>query len=130
MTVSGPIQEDVQRVVEEIRRAGGLAAARGTAFALVLIPSRATALEGLTLESKAYDAVLDELGDSLKTVVDLRAPFIEDEDPASLYYASDAHWNSKGMDLAAGAILDALRQAKTPIPPETSDGKRPATSSL
>ncbi len=129
MTVSGPAQEEVQRVIEEIRRAGDLAAARGPAFALVLIPSRATVLEGPTPESEAYGAVLNELDDSLITVIDLRAPFIEHEDPASLYYAIDAHWNSNGMALAAGTILDALRQAKIPLPPEASNAKRPAASS-
>ncbi len=108
MTVSGPTQEEVQRVVEEIRRASDLAAAHGAAFALVLIPSRATALDGPTLESEAYSAVLRELGDAPMTIIDLRAPFIEHADPASLYYAIDAHWNENGMALAADAILEAL----------------------
>ncbi len=114
MTVSGPGQAEILRIVEEIRRARDLAATRGAAFALVLIPSRASALDGPTLESKAYDALLGELDDSPMAVVDLRASFLEHEDPASLYYAVDAHWNGKGMDLAAGAILDAMRQAAPP----------------
>ena len=126
MTVSGPSQAEILRVVEEIRRAGALAAARGAAFALVLIPSRATALEGPTLESRAYDAILGKLDDDAIAVVDLRAPFIEHEDPESLYYTIDAHWNSKGMDLAAATIFNAIRQAETPVPQRSSGAKPPA----
>ena len=118
MTVSGPGQAEILRVVEELRRARDLASARGAAFALLLIPSRATALEGPTLESRAYDALLNELDDESMTVVDLRTPFVEHEDPASLFYTIDAHWNGKGMDLAAAKILDALRQADARVPPK------------
>lgn len=121
MTLTGPTQAEIERVLQEIRRANDLSTASGAAFALVLIPSRATALTGSSPESEAYDVLLNELDGAPLTLIDLRAPFIEHEAPASLYYKIDAHWNRAGMDLAAKTILDAIGRNSAPIPIEDAD---------
>ena len=110
MTVSGPGQPEIRRVLEEIRRAADLAAAHGTAFMLILIPSRVTAVHGATPEARAYDAIVENLDLAGISLVDLRRNFGEHRDPASLYYAVDGHWNRAGMEVAAREILEAVHR--------------------
>lgn len=125
MTLTGPTRAEIERVLQEIRRANDLATASGAAFVLVLIPSRATALAGSSPESEAYDALLNELDGAPLTLIDLRAPFIEHETPASLYYEIDAHWNRAGMDLAANTILDAIGRNSASLSHDNAASKLP-----
>lgn len=109
MSVSGPSSEDIERVVVSIRR--GVEAARngGTRFLLMLIPSRATITSGESHESSAYDTVLDKLNDLQVHTLDLRPLFQQDENPLSLFYKVDGHWNRRGIEKAARAILEFIR---------------------
>lgn len=109
MSVSGPSPAQVSRVREEIHHAAELIESAGARFLLLLIPSRATVVGGPTAESRAYEAVIEDLAAPRAAVIDLRDIFRAHPDPASLYYALDGHWNRDGMDLAAQAILSVLR---------------------
>lgn len=109
MSLSGPSALQVSRVREAVLRAAELAESSGARFLLLLIPSRATVVEGPTAESRAYDSVVEDLPAAGAAIIDLRDTFRAHPDPASLYYTLDGHWNGKGMDLAARAILGVLR---------------------
>lgn len=109
MTVSGPTDWQVALVAARLSEAVRIAEKHGIALVLVLIPSRATAVDGETLEAEAFDRALNAASvGSVSGVVDLRPLFQEHDDPASLYYVDDAHWNAHGMELAADAILDRV----------------------
>jgi hypothetical protein len=108
MSILGPSEAQVSRIAEDIVEAHRQVVDHGARFLLVLIPSRATAVNGETLESNAYDGVLSRIADASIPVLDLRKPFLDQEDPLSLYYPIDAHWNRDGMTLAADAILTRL----------------------
>jgi len=95
-------------VLEDIRDAAPVAGEGSARFLPVIIPSRETATGETTAESEAMDGVVAELDEERMTVLDLRPLFREHEDPASLYYREDAHWNARGMALAADAILDYI----------------------
>jgi hypothetical protein len=108
MSILGPSEAQVSGVAEDIVEAHRQVVDYGARFLLILIPSRATAVHGETLESNAYDGVLSRIADASVPFLDLRKPFLDQEDPLSLYYPIDAHWNPDGMALAADAILTRL----------------------
>ena len=105
MTLSGPSDAEIMRVAEEVVKASVIAEDAGARLLVVLIPSRATALEGKTAESKAYDEVVALLKGVKCELLDLRPLFARHERPQSLYYAKDGHWNRAGMELAGEAIV-------------------------
>ena len=108
MTVSGPTRRQVRLVTEAIGAAHRSAEALGIRLVLILIPSRASATSGDTREAQVYDIVVAGLGSEKPSVLDLRGPFREYSKPETLYYDDDAHWNARGMALAADCIVDHL----------------------
>lgn len=129
MSVAGPSPETVRRVSDSIAEAFRLANEDGISFLLVLIPARGTSTLGTSPESEAYDQVVAHLEELHVPVLDLRKAFIADPDPASLYYREDAHWNARGMQKAADAILEVIEgrdpgddHSKGPGPGATRDG--------
>ena len=112
MSVMGPSAPSIQAVQDEIESAFKVTRESRADFLLVLIPSRATVTQGPTAESEAYDELLEADDLSEIPVLDLRELFLEQDDPANLYYEIDAHWNANGIALAAEAILNAIQQGE------------------
>ncbi|MCC6794746.1 MAG: hypothetical protein IT366_06470 [Candidatus Hydrogenedentes bacterium] len=105
---SGPGIGETADVADYIANSARVAHNTGARFILIIIPSKQTAISGDSLESRAYDTMLELLQRASIEVVDLRKPFHEHPDPASLYYVKDGHWNDKGIALAADIILKHL----------------------
>ena len=105
MSVAGPSEEEVTRVIECIEQAARACDAAGTRFVLMLIPSKETVLHEPTRESAAYDRVKQYTASLHISVLDLRPAFRAVQDPASLFYKTDAHWNQRGIQLAAEQIM-------------------------
>jgi hypothetical protein len=74
-------------------------------FVVLLIPSKELALQGSSESGSVLEAVAAALRESDTPFVDLRESFAEREDPASLYYAVDGHWNRAGIDVAGRLLL-------------------------
>lgn len=108
------------KVLEYVRDAHEYADTHGIRFLLVLIPSKMTTLDAPTPESTRYDALVAQLAGTPIHLVDLRNVFATAENPASLYYKIDGHWNETGIRAAAAAVLDCIRNSN--ISPE---GKTP-----
>lgn len=109
MSITGPSDEDVARVAAKVIEAHGMAVERHVRFLAVLIPGRGAAVTGTSPESRAFDKLIALLGDVQGSLLDLRGPFSSDSDPASLYYKIDGHWNARGMEKAARAILGRIQ---------------------
>ncbi|MCC6152448.1 MAG: hypothetical protein IT367_01735 [Candidatus Hydrogenedentes bacterium] len=105
---SGPGIGEIADVADYIANSVHVVNEAGTRFILVIIPSKQTAISGDSLESRAYDIMLELLQHASIEIVDLRKPFHEHPDPASLYYVKDGHWNNSGIALAADIILKHL----------------------
>lgn len=101
-------QHEIGLAVAPIAEAAENAREAGARFVLVAIPSKETTKGDVTAESKAYDTLLAALLPSNIEIVDLRKPFHEHPDPASLYYVKDGHWNDNGIAFAADIILKHL----------------------
>lgn len=108
LSVSGPGIGEIADVAEYIANATHVVHETGTRLVLVIIPSKQTAISGDSLESHAYDTMLELLQRASIEIVDLRKPFHEHPDPASLYYVKDGHWNDNGIAFAADIILKHL----------------------
>jgi hypothetical protein len=78
-------------------------------FILLLIPSKTRMTSGPTAQNFLFERVVPDLQKSGMTIVDLREPFAAVEDPRSLYFAIDSHWNRHGVYIAAQEILRAVR---------------------
>ena len=105
-------QHEIGLAAAPIAEAAKNAHEAGARFVLVVIPSKETAKGITTAESKAYDALLAALLPSNIEVVDLRKPFHDHPNPASLYYVKDGHWNDNGIAFAADIILNHI-ESKT-----------------
>jgi hypothetical protein len=114
MSITGPTDAQVERVAAEIVSGHDIAIQNGIRFLLLLVPSKQTALHGASREAEAFDALKPVLTDQGIAILDLREPFNEVEDPASLYYNLDGHWDKGGMRVAVDAILRALRGTSGP----------------
>lgn len=110
MSVLGPPDSSIRAVNDEIVRAYAATRNSRANFLLVLIPSRATITLGPTGESDAYDLYMKIFERYDMPVLDLRDVFLRQDDPASLYYEIDAHWNARGIAIAAEAILEGMRR--------------------
>lgn len=108
MSLAGPSAEEISLVSSSTQEAAKLAQDAGVKLLVVFIPSRPSAISGDTLESEGYDLVIESLKHTNARTLDLRAPFQQHDDPASLYYTIDGHWNAKGMQYAAELILDSF----------------------
>ncbi len=108
MSVTGPSDRQITRMIECLAQAAALAKERGCDLWLILIPSKPTARGEPTPESAAFDRVVEALSSNIAGVVDLRAVFQAHSDPASLYYREDGHWNNTGIALAADIVLKQL----------------------
>lgn len=108
MTVSGPTERERSLVGKYVIRIVATARGLGAEPVVLLIPSRESATDHLTPEAKAYDALAARLQNLGVKYIDLRAPFREYPDPASLYYMEDAHWNDRGIGLAVEIVADSL----------------------
>lgn len=104
------IPSGVASYVLEARR---LCSAQGVPFLVVLIPFKPRG-EPPRFENPAYDALASRLRESGVTVLDLRPTFAAQAAPRSLFYRVDAHWNRRGMLLAAEAIVAALTGSGAP----------------
>jgi hypothetical protein len=105
--VTGPSVDDVREMKSHIADASDLAQSAGSEFILLLIPSKKTMTDGPALESQAYDEILVWAGAQNLRCLDLRPVFLAHK-PVELYYEQDAHWNKKGMEVAAQALIDAV----------------------
>ena len=101
-------EHEIDLATRPIAEAAKNAENSGARFVLVIIPSKEAAQGATTAESLAYDKVLTALQPVDFEVVDLRKPFHEHPDPASLYYLKDGHWYENGIALAADIILKQL----------------------
>ncbi len=132
MTFAGPSHDEVFGMASSIAHAIANARYRGVRFVVVFIPSRATAIDGDTLEAQAYDALHNKYGEFIDekpdAVVDLRRIFQSHPDPASLYYVEDAHWNEAGMNLAFEALNGAVGKLLS-ARSSTSNSETPANES-
>lgn len=108
MSVMGPTAKQVQTVESAIAEAARLSADSGARFILLLIPSRYTVTQGTTLEAKAFDEITASAQQRKIETLDLRPLFASTPDASTLYYKQDAHWNRKGIELCADAILDVI----------------------
>ncbi len=100
-----PKEEDqITKTVREIRRVADKCETIGAHLLVLYIPGKATALTG---DSKGLP-VIEEILNRLKSLgidhLDLRPTFENVDDPSSLYYVVDGHWNKYGMVEAAKAI--------------------------
>jgi len=96
-------------VCRYIREAHDFAGVHAIQFLLVVIPSKATTLEGPTAESVRCDELVEDLRETTIHVLDLRKLFSAAEKPDSLYYKVDGHWNTAGAVEAANAIIKHVR---------------------
>lgn len=108
MSVRGPSDKSVDRVIELTVEAAGAARGAGAGFLVLLIPSRATVTEGRTAEARAYDTLIAEFQKSGIPFIDFRAVFSGHPSPASLYYEQDGHWNRHGIEAAGAVILEFI----------------------
>ena len=111
MTLTGPTPSEIAGVVNALQDISVRARAIPARVLVMLIPSKPTAVTALTKEAQAYDAVIKALeSDDTVDILDLRTPFREHADPASLYYRIDGHWNRAGMKFAGDRMLDYIEQ--------------------
>lgn len=108
MSVSGPTDGQISRVVEELDAITRLAKSHESEVWLMLIPSKPTARGNITAEAHAYDRVVASIGAAFSGVIDLRPIFQGYPDPLSLYYRTDGHWNRTGVALASQELCARL----------------------
>ncbi len=119
MSVTGPEKDEITNVVTELHRLVSQSNEIGARVIIVAIPSKATALNKPTLEAEAFDLVIDTLrmeafrSNQSIDVIDLRRAIKEHDNPASLYYEIDGHWNRDGMELAGTLVFDHIGDAKS-----------------
>jgi len=109
MSITGPTQDEIAEVIAALRKIFNDASAIQAHTLLVLIPSKPTATNAPTKESKAYDMVVEALPENdAIDVLDLRPIFRDHPNPSSLYYEVDGHWNQIGMELAGKMMLNHI----------------------
>ncbi len=113
MSIGGPTPYEMSRVHECVLQAVLTARNHGARLMLVLIPSKATTLNGLTKEAECYDELMLNLKEYAIPTVDLRPIFRSHPNPSSLYYEKDSHWNREGIRVAGAEILEKM-EVQTP----------------
>ena len=68
--------------------------------------------QGTGLNALHYE-VLNKVQENVPDVLDLRQHFTKHENPESLYYKIDGHWNRKGMKIAGELILEYINKEST-----------------
>jgi hypothetical protein len=86
---------------------------QGIGFILLLIPAKSRMVSGPSPQNFLFEQLLPQLASSGMTIVDLRKPFSQTEDPRSLYFAIDNHWNRQGIYIAAQEILRIIRKERS-----------------
>ena len=112
ISAAGPTDAQIDAVRKAVNEACHAVPDNGMNLVLVIIPSRDTATKGPTPESIAMDRVIRELT-GRHELIDLRPVFQEHANPASLYYAQDAHWNEAGMTLAGQTIVYRIQERQS-----------------
>jgi SGNH hydrolase-like domain, acetyltransferase AlgX len=110
MSVTGPTETEYGQVLSHVEEAWRNARDNGVKFLLLLIPSRATIVDQPTLEAAAFDRLAEACEGVGMDVLDLRPVFAETENPASLYYEIDNHWNRSGIKVAASSMIGYMRR--------------------
>ncbi len=99
----------IERTGDYVLRAHETARREGSAFVVLLIPSKQTVTTPST-PSRLFDTLQPRLADAGVPVVDLRKDFAGTEDPLGLYYKVDGHWNRHGIMRTARAIAGVVNQ--------------------
>lgn len=115
----------VARARSDIAAARAAAEAVGARFVVLVIPSRDVAVYGKSDRWRRVAALLPLLREDGVEVLDLKPIFTAEDDPRSLYFQVDAHWNGYGI-YKAGAAL-AMRFAE--IDSRQGPAKQAATTS-
>jgi hypothetical protein len=109
---AGSPEEQKNKCLEYICTADSAARRAGSRMLVLYIPSKETIFYGKSAMSGVIEKLLPLLAAKSVTVLDLRKPFNDYDDPRSLYYAVDGHWNKDGVLVAARAVkamIDSLR---------------------
>lgn len=99
----------IERTGDYVLEAYDTARREGSAFVVLLIPSKQTVTTPST-SSRLFDTLLPRLADAGVPVVDLRGDFAGMEDPLGLYYKMDGHWNRHGIMRAGRAIAGVVKE--------------------
>jgi hypothetical protein len=100
----GTFEEQKKLCLEYICAADSMTRQAGSRMIVLYIPSKETIFYGRSRISGLIDGLLPMLSAKGITVLDLRKPFNDSDDPRSLYYAVDGHWNKDGVLMAARAV--------------------------
>ena len=113
-------KDQLVRIGEAMKARYEWLARRGIDYALVIAPNKHTIYpEYLPTWAKRESggvARADQIVDHLREhttikVVDLRAPLLDAKTQYRLYHLRDTHWNPRGAEVAARAIVAALESA-------------------
>jgi hypothetical protein len=100
------------RALREILAARDAAEAAGSRFTVMTIPSRDVIVYGKSARWHRVRDLLPRLEAAGVEILDLKPIFAAEDDPRSLYFKVDAHWNGYGIFKAAAAM--AMRHAEGP----------------
>jgi hypothetical protein len=82
-------------------------------FILLLIPTRNRMIVGPSATTKLFEKLIPRLKNQGVPMIDLEKNFRQVEDPATLYFQFDAHWNRTGVYRAAREILAYIEDHHT-----------------
>ena len=107
-------EDNARMALGHILSARDAAREKGIRLLVVAIPSKDAAVYGRSEGWKNVEALLPMLRESGVEVLDLKPLFADEEDPRTLYYKVDAHWNDYGIFKAGLAITQYLSRAGHP----------------
>ncbi len=72
---------------------------------VLMIPTRDSVLAQTTPEHTAFSSIMQYCSDQNIPYLDLHAVFRNHENPLSLYYAVNGHWNGNGINIAMNELV-------------------------
>ncbi len=98
-------EELVEKTFSYIRKAHESAKQKGIRFVALLIPQKTRMVHGDSPAFFLIEGLIPRLQQADIPLIDLRDAFSQVEDPSTLYYRHDGHWNRQGIYLAAREVL-------------------------
>jgi hypothetical protein len=86
----------------------------GSRFVLLLIPAKHRMTRGPSSAYYLFEALIPRFREAGIPYIDLRENFSQVNDPSTLYYKHDGHWNTTGIYRAAREVIDYIEKHDDP----------------
>lgn len=105
-------EEMVDKTFGYVHEAWQTARKHDIGFVLLLIPSRNRMIHGPSAATYLFEEIVPRLKQAGIPYIDLRKNYATVEDPSTLYFQFDAHWNRTGVYRAVREVLGYIEKQK------------------